>query len=161
MNKLMILLVAALFGVCVCLEEITTQTYWYKPFTDDPEEVARNMTIRKQLIEKIVPLGRSVQMIIETLPKGDGKKLMKELDEFNDLNQQFLDLVKDDKQNSKSDVDYLHDKSYPHLVDTDFSEEKMKDNFNWTSSEVEEFYKKRVIANDHYIDLQLYHHWYH
>ncbi|KAG8249146.1 hypothetical protein J6590_026069 [Homalodisca vitripennis] len=144
------------------LEEITTQKiYWYKPYTDDPEVLAQNATLRRELMDKIIPLGKSIQMTIEKLPKGAGERFIKELDEFNDLNQQFLNLVRDDKANSKPEVDYLHDRSYPHLVDTDFSEEDMMNNFNWTSAEVRTFYKKRNIANDHYIDLQLYHHWYH
>lgn len=158
---LIVLLLAEVAKVCLAVEKTTTPIYWYKPYTDDPQQVRQNATLRRELMTKIVPLGKSVQMLIEKLPKGGGERLMKELDEFNELNEKFLDLVHHDKQNSKPEVIYLHDRSYPHIVDTDFSEEDMKNNFNWTSAEVKEFYKKRVVANDLYIDLQLFHHWYH
>lgn len=113
-----------------------------------------NSTSLDIIRDHLLALGRTLHERLKSFPVGRGDKFMNDFKLYNTNLKLFIDLAKEDPELAKPNVQLiLNNKNYTHIIETDFCEEDMKDNFNWTNDNVQQFYKVRDVLNGLWINL--------
>uniref|UniRef100_A0A1B6CC24 Uncharacterized protein n=1 Tax=Clastoptera arizonana TaxID=38151 RepID=A0A1B6CC24_9HEMI len=113
-----------------------------------------NSTSLDFIRDNLLALGKTLSDRLKTIPVGGGQRFLEDFKLYNNNMKIFLELAKEDPESSKPDVkSILYQKNYTHVIETDFCEEDMVDNFNWNQTNIRQFYKVRDTLNGIWIDL--------
>lgn len=125
-------------------------------------EVARGEAIlakAEDLVEHILDFGEHLFNIFKHLPNKGGDLLIKDFLQYNEDLENLLNVAKSNKKYTNEAVsDYLEtNQPYPYIPQTEYCQEKLKQDFNWTNVDYEFFLKIYNNTTQLYCDLQDFH----
>lgn len=99
---------------------------------------------------KLVNLGGNLVIRLKSPPKDGGNQFMVDMQLYNKENENLITLI--EKNRPKNLTSVLEEILYhnPNLMDTDFCEDDLKEQFNWSNDDIIQFYKMRELTNELY-----------